>query len=202
MNKLVARYIGNTAWTDDQCIDNYSEQPDRAIAELYARYAGMLHSAARRFSLFSQFDVESFAFESIYKCLETFKNDGTAKFATYLTHVFRNRLLTEYRYLNAPSKHRNWYLQVQLASTLAPEDEDDYSPFLSVGYEEDFGKIEMAESIEYMTLSNVEYAYISTILESGPLVSDAQIAKEIGCSRASISQAKKKLKEKLKEFVE
>ena len=73
---------------------------------------------------------------------------------------------------------------------------------MSVGYEEDFGKIEMAESIEYMTLSNVEYAYISTILESGPLVSDAQIAKEIGYSRASISQAKKKLKEKLKEFIE
>lgn len=201
VNTLVSSYVGDEVWTDEQCLKNYLTDPSMSIAFAYQRYFGMLYTYAKCFKCFSKPDIESIAFETISKCLETFKSSQGAKFATYLTNLFKNRVIREYRYLNASSMNRNWYLEVLFDSNLNNEDEDDFNIFSTVGYCEDYGQIEFEASLDFMTLSNTEYAYISAIIQKGPLVSDAEIAREIGVSRAAISQSKKKLKEKLKDFI-
>jgi DNA-directed RNA polymerase specialized sigma subunit len=201
VNTLVSSYVGDAVWTDEQCIENYQLDPDMSIASAYQRYFGMLYTYAKRFKCLSKPDIESIAFETISKCLATFKSNQDTKFATYLTRIFKNRVIVEYRYLNAPSMSRNWYLEVLFDNSSSSEDENDFSIFSTVGYCEDYGKIEMEASLDFMTLSNTEYAYVASIIQNGPLVSDAEIAREIGVSRAAVSQSKKKLKEKLKDFL-
>lgn len=201
VNGLVSSYVGAEVWTDEQCIENYQLDPDMSIASAYQRYFGMLYTYARRFKCLSRHDIESIAFETISKCLATFKSNQDTKFATYLTKLFKNRVLVEYRYLNAPSMNRNWYLEVIFDNGAVREGEDDFSILSTVGYCEDYGKIEIEASLDFMTLSNTEYAYIASIIQNGPLVSDAEIAREIGVSRSAISQSKKKLKNKLKDFI-
>ena len=199
MNKLVVSYTGGSPMSEEECIRTFDLDPDMSIAGIYSKYFGMLYAYASKFPFLSKLDIESLAFESIYKCLETFSFNKDAKFSTYLTNVFRNRVIREYRYIDAPSKYRNWYMQVSFDNHLT--DEDDFSVFSTLGYEEDFGKLEIEASVEYMTLSNTEYAYIMSVLEEGPSVSDAKIADEIGVTRAAVYQAKKKLQKKLKDFL-
>lgn len=97
--------------------------------------------------------------------------------------------------------NRNWYLEVTFDSVSTNEEGDDFSFLSTVGYCEDYGKIEIEASLDFMTLSNTEYAYISSVIQNGPSVSDAEIAREIGVSRSAISQSKKSLKNKLKDFI-
>lgn len=201
INGLVSSYVGGECWTDDECVENYEIDPDMSIASTYQRYFGMLYTYARKFKCLSRHDIESIAFETISKCLATFQSEQGAKFSTYLTRLFRNRVLLEYRYLNAPSLNRNWYLEVIFDNESSREEDDDFSILSTVGYCEDYGQIEIEASLDFMTLSNTEYAYISAIIQKGPLVSDAEIAREIGVSRVAISQSKKKIKEKLKDFI-
>lgn len=200
-NRLVSSYVGFECWTDDECVENYVLDPDMSIASAYHRYFGMLYSYAKRFKCLSRHDIESIAFETISKCLATFKTNQGAKFSTYLTRLFKNRVVLEYRYLNAPSMNRNWYVEVTFDSVSTNEESDDFSILSTVGYCEDYGKIEIEASLDFMTLSNTEYAYISSVIQNGPSVSDAEIAREIGVSRSAISQSKKSLKNKLKDFI-
>lgn len=163
MNKLILSYIGSKGWTDDECVNNYDLDPDYAIASIYAKYAGMLHTIGRSFYKLSESDVESFAFEVIGKALDTFSRDTAAKFSTYLIRVFKNRLINEIRALDAHSKSRGWYLDVSFASTLENA-EDQVDIFSNIGYEEDFSSIEMNATIDTLTLTSNEYAIIECIL--------------------------------------
>lgn len=200
MNKLVASYVGSQPWTEQECLENFSIDPDMAIANIYSKYFGMLYTYARKFPALSKLDIESLAFESIHKSLSTYTEDRSAKFATYLTRVFRNRVLGEYRYIDTPTKSRGWYLDVSFDSTVSNADGDEFNLFTNIGYEEDFSKIEIDASLEYVTLSANEYGYVAAVLERNGNVSDAEIARELGVSRAAISGIKKRLKVKLKDL--
>ena len=196
MNKLSLSYIGNNGWNDEDCVKNYAQDPNYAIASMYAKYAGMLHSIGKSFYKLSDADVESFAFEVIYKALETFSVEKAAKFSTYLTRLFKNRLINESRSLESYSKSKGWYLEVSFASTLETEEQIDV--FSNIGYEEDFSAIEMNATIDTLTLSANEYAILECILNNKRELRDAEIAADLGIQRASVSYAKKQLKRKLR----
>lgn len=197
MNKLSLSYIGTEGWNDEECVNNYALDPDYAIASMYAKYAGMLHTIGRAFYKLSEADVESFAFEIISKALDTFSSNKDAKFSTYLTRLFKNRLINESRALEAYSKSRGWYLEVSFASTLETE-EGEVDVFSNIGYDEDFSAIEMDATIDTLTLSANEYAIIECILNNKRELKDAEIAADLGIPRGSVSYAKKQLKRKLK----
>lgn len=197
MNKLSLSYIGAEGWTDEECVDNYALDPNYAIASMYAKYEGMLHTIGKAFYKLSEDDVESFAFEMISKALETFSNGKDAKFSTYLTRLFKNRLINESRALEAYSKSRGWYLEVSFASTLET-DEEQIDVFSNIGYEEDFSAIEMNATIDTLTLSANEYAILECILNNKRELKDAEIAADLGIARGSVSYAKKQLKRKLR----
>ena len=97
--------------------------------------------------------------------------------------------------------NRNWYVEVTFETVSTNDESNDFSILSTVGYCEDYGKIEIEASLDCMTLSNTEYAYISSVIQNGPSVSDAEIAREIGVSRSAISQSKKSLQNKLKDFL-
>lgn len=197
MNKLSLSYIGTEGWNDEECVNNYALDPDYAIASMYSKYAGMLHTIGKSFYKLSEADVESFAFEIISKALDTFYSNKDAKFSTYLTRLFKNRLINENRALGAYSKSRGWYLEVSFASTLET-DEEQIDVFSNIGYEEDFSAIEMSATIDTLTLSSNEYAILECILNNKRELKDAEIAADLGIPRGSVAYAKKQLKRKLR----
>lgn len=197
MNKLSLSYIGTEGWNDEECVNNYALDPDYAIASMYSKYAGMLHTIGKAFYKLSEADVESFAFEIISKALGTFSSNKDAKFSTYLTRLFKNRLINESRALEAYSKSRGWYLEVSFASTLET-DEEQIDVFSNIGYEEDFSAIEMSATIDTLTLSSNEYAILECILNNRRELKDAEIAADLGIPRGSVAYAKKQLKRKLR----
>ena len=191
MNKLVndiVDCIGTVPDTD--CVALYNVDPNGALAVVYSRYSGMLHKIGQRYFSFSREDVDSFVWSTLDKALSTFRIDAGANFATYVTRLMRNTMHNEYRHLKVTSVQRDWYVDV-----------DNYNVFYSQGVEEDWSAIDITTSLPTLPLTDKQYAYIKCIVRNGQILTDAEIAKEIGVTRAAVAGIKRSLAKKLDNFL-
>lgn len=203
MNKLVndlVDCIGTVPDTD--CVALYNVDPSGALAVVYSRYSGMLHKIGQRYFSFSREDVDSFVWSTLDKALSTFRLDAGANFATYVTRLMRNTMLNEYRRLKVTSVHRDWYVDVEWEGNTSCDDVDNYNVFYSQGVEEDWSAIDITTSLPTLPLTDKQYAYIECIVRNGQILTDAEVAKEIGVTRAAVAGIKRSLAKKLDNFLD
>lgn len=203
MNKLVNELvdcIGTVPDTD--CVALYNVDPSGALAVVYSRYSGMLHKIGQRYFSFSREDVDSFVWSTLDKALSTFRIDAGANFATYVTRLMRNTMLNEYRRLKVTSVQRDWFVDVEWEGNTSCDDEDNYNVFYSQGVEEDWSAIDITTSLPTLPLTGKQYAYIECIVRNGQILTDAEVAKEIGVTRAAVAGIKRSLAKKLDNFLD
>lgn len=203
MNKLVNELvdcIGTVPDTD--CVALYNVDPSGALAVVYSRYSGMLHKIGQRYFSFSREDVDSFVWSTLDKALSTFRLDAGANFATYVTRLMRNTMLNEYRRLKVTSVQRDWFVDVEWEGNTSCDDEDNYNVFYSQGVEEDWSAIDITTSLPTLPLTDKQYAYIECIVRNGQILTDAEVAKEIGVTRAAVAGIKRSLAKKLDNFLD
>ena len=203
MNKLVNELvdcIGTVPDTD--CVALYNVDPSGALAVVYSRYSGMLHKIGQRYFSFSREDVDSFVWSTLDKALSTFRLDAGANFATYVTRLMRNTMLNEYRRLKVTSVQRDWYVDVEWEGNTSCDDVDNYNVFYSQGVEEDWSAIDITTSLPTLPLTDKQYAYIECIVRNGQILTDAEVAKEIGVTRAAVAGIKRSLAKKLDNFLD
>ena len=203
MNKLVNELvdcIGTVPDTD--CVALYNVDPSGALAVVYSRYSGMLHKIGQRYFSFSREDVDSFVWSTLDKALSTFRLDAGANFATYVTRLMRNTMRNEYRRLKVTSVQRDWYVDVEWEGNTSCDDVDNYNVFYSQGVEEDWSAIDITTSLPTLPLTDKQYAYIECIVRNGQILTDAEVAKEIGVTRAAVAGIKRSLAKKLDNFLD
>nr|DAN11332.1 MAG TPA: RNA polymerase sigma factor [Caudoviricetes sp.] len=203
MNKLVNELvdcIGTVPDTD--CVALYNVDPSGALAVVYSRYSGMLHKIGQRYFSFSREDVDSFVWSTLDKALSTFRLDAGANFATYVTRLMRNTMRNEYRRLKVTSVQRDWFVDVEWEGNTSCDDEDNYNVFYSQGVEEDWSAIDITTSLPTLPLTDKQYAYIECIVRNGQILTDAEVAKEIGVTRAAVAGIKRSLAKKLDNFLD
>lgn len=203
MNKLVNELvdcIGTVPDTD--CVALYNVDPSGALAVVYSRYSGMLHKIGQRYFSFSREDVDSFVWSTLDKALSTFRLDAGANFATYVTRLMRNTMRNEYRRLKVTSVQRDWFVDVEWEGNTSCDDEDTYNVFYSQGVEEDWSAIDITTSLPTLPLTDKQYAYIECIVRNGQILTDAEVAKEIGVTRAAVAGIKRSLAKKLDNFLD
>ena len=202
MNKLVndiVDCIGTVPDTD--CMALYNADPNGALAVVYSRYSGMLHKIGQRYFSFSREDVDSFVWSTLDKALSTFRIDAGANFATYVTRLMRNTMRNEYRHLKVTSVQRDWFVDVEWEGNTSCDDVDNYNVFYSQGVEEDWSAIDITTSLPTLPLTDKQYAYIECIVRNGQILTDAEVAKEIGVTRAAVAGIKRSLAKKLDNFL-
>lgn len=203
MNKLVNELvdcIGTVPDTD--CVALYNVDPSGALAVVYSRYSGMLHKIGQRYFSFSREDVDSFVWSTLDKALSTFRLDAGANFATYVTRLMRNTMRNEYRRLKVTSVQRDWFVDIEWEGNTSCDDEDTYNVFYSQGVEEDWSAIDITTSLPTLPLTDKQYAYIECIVRNGQILTDAEVAKEIGVTRAAVAGIKRSLAKKLDNFLD
>lgn len=203
MNKLVNELvdcIGTVPDTD--CVALYNVDPSGALAVVYSRYSGMLHKIGQRYFSFSREDVDSFVWSTLDKALSTFRLNAGANFATYVTRLMRNTMRNEYRRLKVTSVQRDWFVDVEWEGNTSCDDEDTYNVFYSQGVEEDWSAIDITTSLPTLPLTDKQYAYIECIVRNGQILTDAEVAKEIGVTRAAVAGIKRSLAKKLDNFLD
>ncbi len=202
MNKLVNELvdcIGTVPDTD--CVALYNVDPSGALAVVYSRYSGMLHKIGQRYFSFSREDVDSFVWSTLDTALSTFRLDAGANFATYVTRLMRNTMRNEYRHLKVTSVQRDWFVDVEWEGNTSCDDVDNYNVFYSQGVEEDWSAIDITTSLPTLPLTDKQYAYIECIVRNGQILTDAEVAREIGVTRAAVAGIKRSLAKKLDNFL-
>lgn len=96
---------------------------------------------------------------------------------------------------------RDWFLDVQWESGTPNEEEDNFSAFYNHAVNEDWSAIDIANSLPTLPLTDNQYAYIECIVKNGSIMTDAEVAREIGVTRASVRAIKTSLAKKLDNFL-
>jgi DNA-directed RNA polymerase specialized sigma24 family protein len=130
-------------------------------------------------------DVSSFAFETIYQCLQTYKIDGGAKFTSYFATSFKFRLRAETMALSQ---------QKRKANLIAVSYEELLEEGLDTGISSSYDIIIM-DAIDRLDLTSNEQKYCRLILEGK--YNNTEIANILGLSVMSLSNMRKRLRIKL-----
>lgn len=205
-NRIASKFVNDTVEfvgfvPDSDCLSLYAVDPNGALAIMYRRYSGMLHKIGQQYFSFSRQDVDSFVWTTLDKALNTFNPTSGANFATYVTRLMNNTMRNEYRALKVTSVQRDWFLDVQWESGTPNEEEDNFSAFYNHAVNEDWSAIDIANSLPTLPLTDNQYAYIECIVKNGSIMTDAEVAREIGVTRASVRAIKTSLAKKLDNFL-
>lgn len=148
------------------------EKTFKLIINISAKYYGLTNE-----------DIASFSLEKLDICLQTYKN-GQAGFSTYFTATLMNKFREETEALNTQKRKALFY-------------SDSYELMVENGYdlvactlEED----EIVYSLQEYNLTQREMEYCNLILSD---FNNAEISSKLGVSVMTLSNMRKKLREKL-----
>jgi RNA polymerase sigma factor (sigma-70 family) len=148
------------------------EKTFKLIINISAKYYGLTNE-----------DIASFSLEKLDLCLQTYKN-GQANFSTYFTTTLMNKFREETEALNTQKRKALFY-------------SDSYELMVENGYDLVACTIEEDEiiySLQEYNLTPREMEYCNLILAD---CSNAEISKTLGVSVMTLSNMRKKLREKL-----
>jgi len=173
------------------------------INEKIAANLGLVYQQLNRFNLTMDQDAESYAYESLYKAIQTYDPSTGAAFSTYATCVISNTLRMHIRKSN---KKRQ--LEVVSYDAHMSDDEDSDTFLNTVKQVEDTESIVLfnelsdavAESFNsvYNTLTDTHKSVISMWYESNYRMTQKEIAMSLGLSQAMVSRVLSSFKYKLK----
>jgi len=170
----------------DQLVELYQQTGgDEILGILYRELEMLIFKLSSSYWGLTKEDVSSFAFETVYQCLQTYKIDGGAKFTSYFATSFKFRLRTETVALNQHKRKAN------LTAV-------SYEGLVEDGFDvgvDCFSDVAIIDAINRLALTTNEQKYCMLVLEG--IHNNAEIAEFLGLSVMSLSNMRKRLRIKL-----
>jgi RNA polymerase sigma factor (sigma-70 family) len=174
----------NQDMTLDQIAEAYRESLNPSLLALaFEKTFKLIINISVKYYGLTNEDIASFSLEKLDMCLQTYKN-GQANFSTYFTATLMNKFREETQALNTQKRKALFY-------------SDSYELMVENGYDLVACTCEDDEIIDTLTqykLTEKELQYCDLILSDW---SNAEISKMMGVSVMTLSNMRKKLREKL-----
>ena len=152
------------------------------LAAAFAKTYKLIINISNRYYGLTQDDIASFSLEKLDFCLQTY-NDDKAAFSTYFTINLRNKFREETQYLNTQKRKVMFY-------------SESYDVMVENGFDLESPE-QVRETIDNLAsygLTEKEMEYCNLILAG---CSNAEISNMLGVSVMTLSNMRKKLREKL-----
>lgn len=170
----------------DQLVELYQQTGgDEILGVLYHELEMLIFNLSSSYWGLTKEDVSSFAFETVYQCLQTYRIDGGAKFTSYFATSFKFRLRAETMALSQ---------QKRKANLIAVSYEGLVEDGFDVGVE-CLSDVAVIDAINRLALTTNEKKYCMLILEGK--YNNTEIANILGLSVMSLSNMRKRLRIKL-----
>ncbi len=168
----------------EQIAEAYRESLNPSLLALAFEktYKLIINISAKYYGLTNE-DIASFSLEKLDICLQTYKS-GQANFSTYFTTTLHNKFREETQALNTHKRKAMFF-------------SDSYEAMLEYGFDLVAATCEDDEIMDTLTqykLTEKELQYCSLILNEW---SNSEISKMMGVSIMTLSNMRKKLREKL-----
>lgn len=152
------------------------------LAAAFAKTYKLIINISNHYYGLTQEDIASFSLEKLDFCLQTYYDDKAA-FSTYFYINLRNKFREETQYLNTHKRKAIFY-------------SDSYDMMVENGFDLESPEPikEMIDNLESYGLTEKEMTYCDLILED---FTNAEISKQLGVSVMTLSNMRKKLREKL-----
>lgn len=188
------RFQEESQITDLILVNSIKDKDGAAVAYAFCKYYFLNINVKSEYFGFDDEDFDSFLLEEIVKAANNYSEERKAKFSSMISIYFRNRVRIEMYALNKASKKI-----LSSNSYIAVDDEEVHEQLIDLTGSLDYDLIEVEETVSRLKLSENEMKYISVVIHSNILLKDAEIARELGISRAGVGVIKKSLKKKLSE---
>ena len=152
------------------------------LAAAFAKTYKLIINISNHYYGLTQDDIASFSLEKLDFCLQTY-NDDKAAFSTYFSTNLMNKFREETQYLNTQKRKVMFY-------------SESYDVMVENGFDLESPE-QVRETIDNLAsygLTGKEMAYCDLILKD---FTNAEISKLLGVSVMTLSNMRKKLKEKL-----
>lgn len=152
------------------------------LATAFAKTYKLIINISNRYYGLTQDDIASFSLEKLDFCLQTY-NDDKAAFSTYFSTNLMNKFREETQYLNTQKRKVMFY-------------SESYDAMVENGFDLESPE-QVRETIDNLTsygLTEKEMEYCNLILAG---CSNAEISNMLGVSVMTLSNMRKKLREKL-----
>lgn len=186
--ELTALYTGNTTNLDNLAIDYQISQDPVLLAVVFCKQFSYIMTQVDKYFYLSESDKSSFAVEELHKAMMDFQVGKGAKIQTLYSRYLNRRLYAETNMLNHQKRSANnsadSYEAVMLNNTTGYKEE----AF------EDYALLSSLEDADILTENELKYCQI--IMRESSIVTDSEVAREIGVSPSAINQLKKALRKK------
>lgn len=152
------------------------------LAAAFAKTYKLIINISNHYYGLTQEDIASFSLEKLDYCLQTYDEDKAA-FSTYFYANLKNKFREETQYLNTQKRKVIFYSQ-------------SYDEMVENGFDLESPEPikETIDNLESYGLTEKEMTYCDLILED---FTNAEISKQLGVSVMTLSNMRKKLREKL-----
>lgn len=172
-----------------ELIQSYKKnQEDQALKNIYDELNMLTHRIASSYWGLTDADLSSFAYETLYLCLKTYRIDGGSKFTSYYATSLKFKLRAETIALHQQKRKANYCC-------------DSYEELQESGFDisnQTTHDIYIIDAINSMSLTNNERKYCMLLINDE--YSNAEIAKKLNVSIMTLCNLRKSLKIKLKDY--
>ena len=181
--------------TDEELIRDFNNgMEDEVIAYLYNTHKSLLYQVSRQFYGLDDFEVESIIFEQIWKCCRDYDaSKSSGKLITMISTYVRNALRSKTQYNKAAKRVANESTNCDVFSQYEVSEDR----ITEASIIEEYDVIELNDLIESLDLTEKQMAYCKCAIDNVCVLTQANIAREIGVSTAGVNKMKKALQEKL-----
>ena len=181
--------------TDEELIRDFNNgMEDEVIAYLYNTHKSLLYQVSKQFYGLDDFEVESIIFEQIWKCCRDYDaSKSSGKLITMISTYVRNALRSKTQYNKAAKRVANEATNCDVFSQYEVSEDR----ITEASIIEEYDVIELNDLIESLDLTEKQMAYCKCAIDNVCVLTQANIAREIGVSTAGVNKMKKALQEKL-----
>ena len=181
--------------TDEELIRDFNEGlQDEVIAYIYNTHKTLLYQTSKQFYGVDEFEVESIIFEQIWKCCRDYDaSKSNGKLITMICTYVRNALRSKTQYNKSAKRVANEAINCDVFSQY--ETSEDRITEASII--EEYDVIELNDLIESLDLTENQMAYCKCAIDNVCVLTQANIAREIGVSTAGVTKMRRTLQEKL-----
>lgn len=181
--------------TDEELIRDFNNgMEDEVIAYLYNTHKSLLYQVSKQFYGLDEFEVESIIFEQIWKCCRDYDaSKSSGKLITMISTYVRNALRSKTQYNKAAKRVANEATNCDVFSQYEVSEDR----ITEASIIEEYDVIELNDLIESLNLTEKQMAYCKCAIDNVCVLTQANIAREIGVSTAGVNKMKKALQEKL-----
>ena len=189
-------YKGNGSNEDyKQQFDNGNG--DAVIAHIFANNYKLFNSTASQYLGIDEATLEDIILTQIWKCLDNYdSNKSKGKITTMICTYIRNECR---RYTEANNTNKTKINQGHISTLFSEYDDPDRLE--QMGIDTEYNLMETMEYLNQLDLSKNQRKFCEIILDSPSDIRMADVAREMGISRAGVLGIQKQLQNKLQDLI-